>query len=154
MLKIAMCALIGGAALLAVAGSSAQEMYVYPSGNQTEQQLGRDKEECHQWAVKQTGVDPEKMAEETQKSGSGQGTGTGAASVGIGAARGAAQGDAAAGAMHGIGMAGLIRTIRARRQMDQQHEAYTQGHQTRQSQLQNYDRAYSACLSGRGYTVR
>ena len=74
MLKIAMCALIGGAALLAVGVSSAQEMYVYPSGNQTEQQLGRDKEACHQWAVKQTGVDPEKMAEETQKSGSSQGT--------------------------------------------------------------------------------
>ena len=129
-------------------------MYVYPTGKQTEQQLGQDKEECHQWATKQTGVDPEKMAADTQKSGSGQGGGTGAMSVGIGAARGAAQGDAAAGAVHGLGMAGLMRMVRARRQMDQQHDTYMQDHQTRQAQLQNYDRAYSACLTGRGYTVR
>jgi hypothetical protein len=51
-------------------------------------------------------------------------------------------------------MAGLMRMVRARRQMDQQHETYTQDHQARQTQLQNYDRAYSACLTGRGYTVR
>ena len=154
MMRIFVWALIGGAILLGVSDSSAQDMYVYPTGKQTEQQLERDKEECHQWAVKQTGVDPEKMATETQKSGSTPGGGTGAMSVGIGAARGAAQGDAAAGAMHGLGMAGLMRMVRARRQMDQQHEGYMQDHQTRQTQLQNYDRAYSACLTGRGYTVR
>lgn len=150
MLRIVVCVLVGGVAMLPVTGSSAQDMYVYPTGKQTEQQLGRDKEECHQWAAKQTGVDPEKMAAETQKSGGG----SGAMSVGIGAARGAAQGDAAAGAMHGVGIAGLMRMVRARRQMDQQHESYMQGHQTRQTQLQNYDRAYTACLTGRGYTVR
>jgi hypothetical protein len=153
MRKIIVRALTAGLALLGVDSVYAQEMYVYPTGNQTPQQLEADKKACHDWSVKQTGVDPEKMAEEQQKTGSGPGA-SGAASVGIGAARGAAQGDAAAGAMHGLGMAGLMRTIRARRQMDQQHDQYMQGHQTRQTQLQNYDRAYNACLTGRGYTVR
>src|SRR6266496_6823869 len=41
---------------------SAQDVYVYPARNQTDEQMTRDKEECHDWAVKQTGVDPEKVA--------------------------------------------------------------------------------------------
>jgi hypothetical protein len=154
MLNIVARALMAGLVLLGPAGVAAQEMYVYPNANQTPQQLETDKQSCHDWSVKQTGVDPEKMATEQQQKSSGGPGGTGAASVGIGAARGAAQGDAAAGAMHGIGMAGLMRTIRARRQMDQQHDQYMQEHQTRQTQLQNYDRAYTACLTARGYTVR
>src|SRR5215469_13310741 len=42
----------------------AQDVYVYPAKNQTDEQMARDKEECHDWAVKQTGVDPEKLASE------------------------------------------------------------------------------------------
>ena len=45
-------------------GLAAQELYVYPARNQSDEQMGRDKEECHGWAVKQTGVDPEKVATE------------------------------------------------------------------------------------------
>src|SRR5260370_35629702 len=41
---------------------SAQDVYVYPARNQTDEQMARDKEECHDGAVKQTGVDPEKVA--------------------------------------------------------------------------------------------
>src|SRR5262245_65975351 len=32
---------------------SAQDVYVYPAKNQTDEQRARDKEECHDWAVKQ-----------------------------------------------------------------------------------------------------
>jgi hypothetical protein len=40
---------------------AAQDVYVYPARNQSDEQMGRDKEECHAWAVTQTGVDPEKV---------------------------------------------------------------------------------------------
>jgi hypothetical protein len=39
-------------------GAAASELIVYPRNGQTEQQLGKDKFECHRWAVSQTGFDP------------------------------------------------------------------------------------------------
>jgi hypothetical protein len=40
----------------AAAGSS--DLIAYPKNGQTQEQLGKDKFECHQWAVGQTGFDP------------------------------------------------------------------------------------------------
>ena len=34
------------------------QVYVYPTGGQTQDQLGRDRYECHLWAVKQSNFDP------------------------------------------------------------------------------------------------
>ena len=34
------------------------ELIAYPKNGQTEEQQGRDKFECHRWAVSQTGFDP------------------------------------------------------------------------------------------------
>src|SRR5262245_47979742 len=140
--------------VVAVASHAADELYAYPQKGQSEEQLEKDKEECHDWAVKQTGTDPVKMANEAAPSGKEGGGGGAAAGAGLGAVHGALGGDAGAGAARGVGMAGLIRVIRARRQMNQQHEAYMQSHEEREAQLGNYDRAYSACLEARGYTVR
>jgi hypothetical protein len=138
--------------------AGAQDVYVYPAKNQSDEQMARDKEECHDWAVKQTGVDPEKLATEvvtpppSGESSSGAGSGLGGA--GLGAARGAMSGDAAAGAMRGVAMGRLFHAIRARRQMEEQHQANPQDYQQRKTQLQSYDRAFGACLTGRGYSVR
>src|SRR5260370_15121652 len=82
---------------------AAQDVYVYPARNQSDEQMARDKEECHDWAVKQTGVDPEKVATEALNQPSGSQPPSGAGS-GLGAARGAMSGDAAAGAMRGVAM--------------------------------------------------
>src|SRR5215468_1952680 len=137
----------------------AQDVYVYPAKNQTDEQMARDKEECHDWAVKQTGVDPEKLASEAvtpppQSGESSSGAGSGLGGAGLGAARGAMSGDAAGGAIRGVGMGRLIHAIRARRQMEEQHQAVQQDYQQRQTQLQGYDRAFSTCLTGRGYSVQ
>src|SRR5215472_4121342 len=135
--------------------TAAQDVYVYPAKNQTDEQMARDKEECHDWALKQTGVDPEKLASETVtppppsgESSSGAGSGLGGA--GLGAARGAMSGDAAGGAIRGVGIGRLVRAARARREMEEQHQAsLPQDYQQRRTQLQSYDRAFSACLTGR-----
>ena len=138
--------------------ASAQEVYVYPAKNQTDEQMARDKEECHGWAVKETGVDPEKVATEAvTPPASGQsssGAGSGLKGAGLGAARGAMSGDAAAGAMRGVVIGRLVHAVKARRQMEEQHQATLQDHQQRQTQLQGYDRAFSACLTGRDYSVK
>jgi len=41
-----------------VAQGSAEQMFIYPRQNQTEQQQAADRYECHRWAVTQTGFDP------------------------------------------------------------------------------------------------
>ena len=140
--------------VLASAALAADDLYVYPDRGQTAEQLDRDKEACHEWAVKQTGVDPVKMAESPPKPETPPGPGGVLGGAGLGAARGAAEGDAAGGAVHGLGVAGLVRVVRARRQMQQQHDAYVDVHAKQEKQLDDYDRAYGACLGGRGYTVR
>ena len=35
-----------------------QKIFVYPANGQSPEQTDRDRYECHQWAVQQTGVDP------------------------------------------------------------------------------------------------
>src|SRR5262249_36554426 len=50
--------------VLPLARARAEDLYVYPDKGQTTAQLEGDKEACHDWAVKQTGVDPVKMANE------------------------------------------------------------------------------------------
>jgi hypothetical protein len=143
-----------GLVLLAAVGVAAQDVYVYPTKGQSDEQMGRDKEECHDWAVKESGVDPAKMAAESATPPKSSGAGGAAGGAAMGAARGAISGDAGAGAVQGVGIGRLVHAIRARRQMEEQKEATTQAQQERQTQLGKYDRAYGACLTGRGYTVQ
>ena len=63
-------------------------------------------------------------------------------------------GDAAGGAIRGVGIGRLVRAARARREMEEQHQASPQDYQQRKTQLQSYDRAFGACLTGRGYSVQ
>jgi hypothetical protein len=39
-------------------GTAPAELIAYPKNGQSEEQLGKDKFECHRWAVGQTGFDP------------------------------------------------------------------------------------------------
>lgn len=154
MRMFARLALTAGLALSCASGVTAQDLFVYPARNQTPEQMTRDKEECHDWAVQQTGIDPAKMAAEAQAPGT-SGTGGGAAmGAATGAARGAMSGEAGAGAMQGAGIGRLVHAIRARRQMEEQQDAQTKEQQQRQAQFQKYDRAFGACLTGRGYTIQ
>jgi len=136
-------------------GRAAQDIYVYPAKGQSEKQQARDQQECHDWAVKQTGVDPVKLAEETPEAQSSQGgvLKGAAGGAGLGAIRGGIGGDPGEMAGRGAAMGGVFAAIRARRAMQQEHEAQTQMHQDREAQLAKYDGAYKACLSGRGYGV-
>ncbi len=139
--------------------STAAEPVAYPTKGQSFDKQNRDEYECHQSAQKETGVDPVAVAEQatsTSKSGSDGKPGAGSAAGGaaMGAMRGAADGDAGAGALHGAGMGRLIAVIRSRRQMEQQKQAGATEDADLRAQLDKYDRAYAACLTGRGYQVK
>jgi hypothetical protein len=137
-------------------------MYVYPSKGQSEAQQNQDKLECHQWATKQTGIDPQQLAQQSYnyEAAAAAPEGTGGAVVGggargaaIGAVGGAIGGNAGKGAAIGAAVGGLHSLFGARRQMRERQEHYQQGVANEQAQMKQYDQAYATCLRGRGYTV-
>src|SRR5258707_8903406 len=147
---------VAGAVL--ATSSMAAEPEVYPAKGQTAAQQERDQYACHEWATKETGVDPvilaeEKLAPPTPAGQEDKGGGM-ARSAGIGAVGGAMEGDAGAGAMRGMGIGRMVSVMRAKRQLREQKSADAQEASALQAQLEKYDRAYAACLTGRGYAVK
>jgi hypothetical protein len=141
----------------------AQDPIVYPAKGQSEEQMEKDKFDCYTWAKKQTGFDPMKVPEATEappreegkKGGLLKGALGGAA---LGAAVGAIAGDAGAGAGIGAATGGLFGSMRRKNQVENQQQAEQEWAQEQTAQYaqrrDGYNRAYDACLEGRGYTVK
>ncbi len=135
----------------------AQQMYIYPTQNQSPDQQGRDRYDCHIWAVQQTGVDPTnpQMAaapppQEAQQGGVLRGGARGAA---VGVVGGAIAGDAGKGAAIGAATGALIGGFR-RRDQQRRQEQQRRNYEQQQAQAGGaYNGALAACLRGRGYTV-
>ena len=122
----------------------AQQVYVYPTKGQTAEQQNRDQGECQNWAMQQTGYNPNQGSAPPPSGGVIRGAAGGAA---LGAIGGAIGGNAGKGAAIGAGAGALFGGVRQHRQAQEQ-TAYTQ-------QMNDaYARAYSACMQGRGYTVQ
>ena len=139
----------------------AQQLIVYPSQGQTPEQQARDQGECNGWAVQQTGYNPAtpppppSTAEPAPQGGVLRGAARGAVvGVTVGAITGDAGKGAAAGAAGGALIGGFRRADQRRAHEHQQAQAQSQYQQQQAAQTQNYNRALSACLQGRGYTVQ
>ena len=142
--------------------AQAQDPIVYPSQGQSNEQVEKDKYECYNWAKRETGFDPMQVPTATsapppkQSEGPGVVGGAGRGALG-GLAVGAIAGDAKKGAKIGAVSGGLVGGMRRndrRRQNEQQQQQWA-NQQTANyaNQRHNYNRAYGACLGGRGYTV-
>ena len=144
------------AAALSAGPITATELYIYPNKGQSQEQQSRDRYECHLWAVQQTGYDPTKaQATQTPPSPSGGGALKGAAGgAALGAIGGAIAGDAGTGAAIGAATGGVFGGMRQRQQTKQHQQAQAQQSAQQSAAAGNYQRALSACLSGRGYTVQ
>jgi hypothetical protein len=140
---------------LFVGGAAAQKPIVYPAKGQSAQQQTKDDAECYAWAKNNTGVDPARVAQAPppqQPASDGQ--------VAKGALRGAAGGaiiaDVAGGhAGTGAAAGAIVGGIRGARQKQQTQAAQQQQAQAQQQQaMSTFNRAYGACMEGRGYTIR
>lgn len=129
----------------AAAQTSGQQLAIYPAKGQSAAKQSKDRQACDRWAVEQTGFDPALAQPPPEKKGGiAKGGLLGAAG---GALVGSLSGDAGKGAVIG-GLAGG--TIGGVRQSNKNKDA-----QARQGQnLEGYNNALAACLTGRGYTVR
>ena len=142
-------------ALAASAAAPAQDVVAYPAKGQSADQQAKDAGECRAWASKNTGFDPntpppQYYAPQEKKYGGAKGALGGAV---IGGAIGGS--DAAwAGAAVG-GVFGGVRQSNKNQQADAQARAnYDQAMAHYQQRRGEYNRAASACLETRGYTVR
>ncbi len=139
------------------------EFIIYPNNNQTSEQQEKDKFECYSWAKGQTGFDPMQRATAStappQKGAKKGGVVKGAAGGAlVGVAAGAIAGNAGKGAAIGASSGALVGGMRRRNQRKKQKKA-EQDWANREvanyeARRNEYNRAYSACLEGRGYTVR
>jgi outer membrane lipoprotein SlyB len=150
------------------------QTYFYPNRGQTPQQEESDKGQCYTWGVQQTGFDPanprvaapppppqQYAAPQAPQGGLFRGAMGGAA---LGAVGGAIGGNAGEGAAIGAGVGALFGGIRRMRweeeqqQQQQQMQSQQQRYMAQQQNAMaggraNYERAFNACMSGRGYTA-
>ena len=124
---------------------------VYPSKGQSADAQAKDETQCYQWAQNQTGIaDPSKPPQQPQKAGPDGSRVKGAAR---GAMRGAVVGEVAnddAGKGAGVGAAaGAVRgKQQSRKAAAQQQQAAAAG------QKQTFNKAFCACMEGKGYSVK
>jgi hypothetical protein len=144
------------------------QIYFYPNKGQSTEQQSRDHYACYNWAVDQTGFDPsassiipEQRVRVVPMPPPGQDTiimSIAGAVLGalIGGPHHAAQG-ALIGAAGGA-MAGAASDISRQESARQLEEAYANSNQARdvhkEKKALEFRRAMSACLEGRGYTVK
>jgi hypothetical protein len=141
---------------LTVDAAVAQNVIAYPAKGQDQQQQERDRYDCYNWAVQQTGYNPQ-----AQFAGStappppvGGGVLPGAAKgAALGAVGGAIGGDAGKGAAIGAGVGGLFGGMRRREAEQQQYQAQQQQAAASAERSGGFNRAMGTCLQGRGYTV-
>ena len=160
---------------LAAQAAIAQDIYVYPAAGQTDAQLADDRYACHLWAVNESGFDPTQyhdiapprtvkvpVGKNEAEGATGKGALAGAVAGGI---IGAHDGEVAQGAVIGAvvgSVAGAAieekgsREARARARDEAQDKAREIERSKAELALRksNYRRARTACMEGRGYTVR
>jgi hypothetical protein len=139
--------------------SQANGLYVFPSKGQTQAQQKKDEYACYNWAVEQSGIDP--LHPPTVEAAPVQSGPTGGAVKGAakgaaaGAAIGAITGDAGEGAAVGAvvgGLAGRRQGQAAQAQANQSAQANASAQE--QAIKDNFKKAFSVCIEGKGYTVK
>lgn len=152
-----------------VAEAPPPRVYFYPTQGQTDAQQDRDRYECYNWAVKQTGFDPGRRSLPPQQRvavvpSRAPGTTTVAGAV-TGAIIGAAvsgPGHTGSGLIVGAAAGGLLGSA-AEASQEQEAERLERRIESRDSrrgearyqrEAAEYRRAMSACLEGRGYSVK
>ena len=151
---------------IANAPATGADIYVYPTNGQSDRQLDRDRYECHGWAGKQTGYDPTQSSlprihAATTLPPDHRGAVSGAVAGAVIGATVSGPHDSAEGAMVGavagavLGAATDVARAREAAGPASRQAAADQAEQARrEKQAYDYRRAITACLEGRGYTVK
>lgn len=147
---------IGVAGVLIATSAWGQQLYIYPQRGQSFDQQAVDKAECQRWATQQTGYNPGAPAGPPPMAGAPQGGMVHGAAGGaaLGAVGGAIGGDAGKGAAIGAGVGALFGGFRRMRAMEEEQAMMANYHAQSAQATGGFNRAYGACLTGRGYSVQ
>ncbi len=134
-------------------------LYVFPSKDQDQKTQDADEMACFKWAKEQTGYDPinptKVEAEQVDRSVDGTAVRGAARGAAAGAAIGAIGGDAGEGAAIGAVVGGLrgrrAKVVGDEMEQQQNNKAATA---TSQELKASFNKAFSACMEGKGYTVK
>ena len=130
------------------------DVFVYPTKGQTKEQQEQDEFACYKWGKEQTGFDPNQTVQQAAPPQQhGQVVGGAARGAALGAIGGAIAGDAGKGAAIGAAVGGGAGAMRRRGQARQAEAAQQKAEEKYEASLAGYKRAFSACMTGRGYTV-
>ena len=130
---------LSGLVMAAINANSAMAQYIYPQRGQSPQQQQQDSIDCSNWATQQTGYRPSASSGSSGGVVSDRALRGAARGAGLGAIGGAIGGNAGTGAAIGAAVGGIAGGIR---------------NQDEQARRQEFDRAFAACIEGRGYTIR
>ncbi len=144
------------AAVLLLMSAAQATPIAYPAKGQSAQQQHADESACYSWAKSNTGIDPKQVAS-TPPPPSGPAVGGGERVQGAargaagGAVIGAITGDAGRGAAVGAAAGTMVGGSRARQNRRAQQ---ANAQQQQQGAIDTFNRAFAACMQGRGYTVQ
>lgn len=136
--------------------SSSLGVVPYPSKGQSPSQQTKDEGDCFAWAKQRTGIDPFAAAgapppDSGPAVGGGERVGGAARGALGGLAIGAIAGDSGKGAAIGAVAGTMAGGHRARQNKTAKQQ---QAQQAKSAKVQQFNKAFCACLEGRGYTVR
>jgi hypothetical protein len=134
-------------------------LFVYPAKGQSQQQQKKDEYECYVWAIEQSGIDPlntpKTQAAPVNTGPDGSAIIGAAKGAAAGAAIGAIAGDAGKGAAIGAAAGGMGGLARGRQgQAQQKQQAQAQAAATDAKMKETFQKAFSVCLEGKGYTIK
>ena len=134
-------------------------VYVFPAKDQSPEQQAKDEQACYSWAVEQSGVDPLNMTPTKPDSVAHGPDGSavkGAAKGAVaGAAIGAIAGDAGKGAAIGAAAGGMGGAAgRKKKEAKKEQQAAQSAASADKAKIDSFKKAYSACLEGKGYSVK
>ena len=132
---------------------------IYPAKGQSPEKQQKDKTECYAWATQQTGYDPvaEAQAQQGQAAPAQKGEARSAVPPRVraaGAAIGAVAGDAGKGAAVGATAGGVGGGAKKKKEAAAQQQAASEQQAAAAQRLAGYQKAFGACMEGRGYTVK
>ena len=124
-------------------------LYVFPAKSQTPEQQKKDEQECYTWAKEQSGIDPAAVKANPDSAAKA------AAARTDSAAKGAAVKGAAKGAVGGA-VAGAAKGRQAKKQAGKaaEQQAVEQTNAAAGQQMDSFKKAMTACVEGKGYTVK
>jgi hypothetical protein len=152
----------------AVQPAPSTQVFFYPKAGQTPEQQSRDHYECYNWAIQQTGFDPGQSAIPTTQRVRVVPMPPPGHDTAVLAVAGAVLGALIGGPRHAVGgaligasggaIAGAASDTARQEHARQLEEAYSAQDSSRDVRLDEkavgFRRAMSACLEGRGYSVR